>query len=269
MRLPGSIVPHYFGPPAKRLYGCFHGPAHGRTRNCAVVICQPCGHEYVNCHRALRHLAARLCDIGFPVLRFDYYACGDSPGCAEQGTFVRWMDDVSMAISDVRQKTNLAKVCVIGLRLGGTLSMLAGAERGDIESVVLWDPIITGTAYLGALLSLQKEMLRFRPKLRDVTNLQDCIEVLGFPWPRSLWSEIDRVCLLKVTRNVAKNILFVHTDSGPDADRLKQQLNDNTPSFEYQKHEAPRVWLPTADGGLPVPSQLLQSVVSWVTRKHA
>src|SRR5437773_7734152 len=78
MRLAEKVVPFYFGSPDKLLFGCYHEPSLERRRKCAVVVCQPVGHEYINSHRALRQLAARLCDAGFPVLRFDYYGCGDS-----------------------------------------------------------------------------------------------------------------------------------------------------------------------------------------------
>jgi len=89
MRQAEKVAPFYFGSPDKLLFGCYHEPTLGRRRKCAVVVCQPVGHEYINSHRALRQLAARLCDAGFPVLRFDYYGCGDSSGSREEGTILQ------------------------------------------------------------------------------------------------------------------------------------------------------------------------------------
>src|SRR2546427_3002506 len=142
MRQAEKVAPFYFGSPDKLLFGCYHEPTLGRRRKCAVVVCQPVGHEYINSHRALRQLAARLCDAGFPVLRFDYYGCGDSSGSREEGTILQWLEDVSTAISEVRRRTAVVQVCLIGLRLGGTLAMIAAAQRADPESMVLWDPVV-------------------------------------------------------------------------------------------------------------------------------
>jgi len=75
-----EVRPFYFGAPGKELFGCLHAPEPDCCLDCGVVVCQPFGHEYVNSHRALRQLAKRLVDAGFPVLRFDYYGCGDSRG---------------------------------------------------------------------------------------------------------------------------------------------------------------------------------------------
>src|SRR5919109_222934 len=129
---PKPVLPFYFGPADKRLFGCFHEPHPGRTKKCAVVICQPKAHEYIYSHRALRQLAARLSDSGFPVLRFDYYGCGDSHGNPENAEVSRWLEDVSSAISEVRQRARVAQVCLVGLRLGASLAMMTAAERGDV-----------------------------------------------------------------------------------------------------------------------------------------
>ncbi|HEV1995804.1 MAG TPA: alpha/beta hydrolase, partial [Candidatus Acidoferrum sp.] len=147
-----GILPLYFGLPETLLYGCFHEPHAGRSRDCAVVLCPPIGHEYVNSHRALRQLAARLSDAGFPVLRFDYFGSGDSSGDIEEGSIPQWLDDISQAILEIRRRTGLTSLCLAGLRLGASLSLLAAAERSDIASLVLWDPVVKGRSYLNGLL---------------------------------------------------------------------------------------------------------------------
>jgi hypothetical protein len=50
---------------------------------------------------------------------------------------------------------------------------------------------------------------------------------------------------------------------------LKAHLRQTHARFEYQHFQAPQIWLPTVDGSLLVPSQILQSVVSWTCRMHA
>src|SRR5215467_5624104 len=105
MKRRNQPMPFYFGGEGRKLYGCFHGPTQKGAPRCAVLICQPLGHEYVNSHRALRQLAVRLADAGIPVLRFDYFGCGDSSGEAEQGSITRWLEDVSTAVAELRTRS--------------------------------------------------------------------------------------------------------------------------------------------------------------------
>ncbi len=166
MRPPTRVVAFYFGRQGRNLFGCFHEPLQRSIRRCAVLICQPIGHEYINSHRALRQLAARLAEAGFPVLRFDYYGCGDSSGHSEEGSISLWMEDISTALAELRTRAGLSKVYIVGLRLGGTLAAIAGTQSNDVEGLVLWDPVVNGKNHFQEMLSLQKEMLCFRPKPR-------------------------------------------------------------------------------------------------------
>jgi uncharacterized protein len=268
MKLAEKVVPFYFGSPDKLLFGCYHEPTLERCRKCAVVICQPMGHEYINSHRALRQLAARLCDAGFPVLRFDYYGCGDSSGSREDGTILQWLEDISTAISEVRRRMAVLQVCLIGLRLGGTLAMNAAAERADLESMVLWDPVVNGKGYLLGLLRLQKEMLRFRPKPSTAQEPQGYLDVLGFPLSRFLRAELEKIDLPPIAGSLAKNVLVIQSDQTAGEANLKEHLSQTEARLEYQRFDAPQIWRPTSDGSLLVPSQILHSIVSWTKRVH-
>lgn len=262
------VVPFYFGPPDKQLFGCYHEPALEMLRKCAVVVCQPMGHEYVNCHRALRQLAARLCNAGFPVLRFDYYGCGDSTGSAEAGRIPQWVQDTATAMSEVKRRTGLAQICLVGLRLGGTLAMLAAAEQHDLESMILWDPVVSGKNYLAELLHLQKERLRLRHKPNHRWKSTRVTEVLGFALPSLFCAELERIHLLPIARKPANNVLLMQTDQEA-ADGLMSHLRQTEAHVEFQCLAAPQTWLPTEDGSLLVPGQVLQSLVSWISRTHS
>jgi alpha/beta superfamily hydrolase len=124
--------PFYFGAPGRRLFGVHLAPQEAR-RDCAVVLCYPMGQEYINSHRAFRHLARLLADEGFHVLRFDYFGCGDSEGECKQGTMSQWLSDVSTAILEVRNRSRVGAICLVGLRLGASLSLLAGMRRPSGE----------------------------------------------------------------------------------------------------------------------------------------
>lgn len=262
------VAPIYFGPPDRQLFGCYHEPALERRRHCAVVVCQPVGHEYINCHRALRQLAGRLCGAGFPVLRFDYYGCGDSSGKAEEGSIGEWREDTLTAVSQVRQRSGASQVCLLGLRIGGTVAMMAATEPADVESMILWDPVLDGKRYLEGLRCLQKEALRFRRRPNYGWKFRKTIEAFGFEWSPSLCADLERIDLRASPKRLAKKALVVQTD-GEAYEALKSRLEKTGTSVEVQRLEAPQIWLPTVDGNLQVPGKVLQSLVSWISRTEA
>lgn len=264
MSQPQPILPFYFGSCGRELFGCYHGPGQNGIRECAILVCQPFGHEYINSHRALRQLAARLAEAGFPVLRFDYYGCGDSSGEAEQGSLTRWMEDISAATGELRARSGMREVCVVGLRLGATLAAVTGSRRKDFKALVLWEPVVEGETYLEELLDLQQEMLRFRPKPMGTAKHHAHMEVLGFPISRMLRSQFEELDHGWIDGRPARRVLLLQSKSTPGDDRLKAHLIQNRTDVEHLRVEAPQIWLPTPDGSLLVPVQALQSMVSWI-----
>jgi exosortase A-associated hydrolase 2 len=260
-----QLVPFYFGGAGRRLFGCFHEPLQRGAARRAVLICQPLGHEYVNSHRALRQLAVRLADAGIPVLRFDYYGCGDSSGEAEQGSITRWLEDISTAVAELRTRSGVFEVCVVGLRMGATLAALAGSRLECFERLVLWEPVVSGKDHLNELKALHQEMLRFRPRPKPSKRSQPYLEVLGFPLSRLLHAQLEELDLGKIAEKPATQILIMQTEQTDAKGSLTEHLVQTLAHVEHQTLEAPEIWLPTPDGSLLVPAQVLQSVVSWVS----
>lgn len=269
MRPFRRTLPFFFGPVGKLLFGCYHEPQSTRTRKCSIVICQPAGHEYVNSHRALRELAGRLCDAGFPVLRFDYYGCGDSSGEAEDAAILQWLDDISVALKEVRHRTGIDQVCIVGLRLGGTLALMSSVQHREIGSLVLWDPIINGKTHLNELQLLQKEMLRCRPKPRYRAKPQDYIEVLGFPFSNVLCEQLQALDLLAMDARPVHNILMLQSYPAPLGNSLRRRLSQSQANVEHKEIQAPPIWQPTSDGSLQVPYAALQTAVSWISKTYS
>ena len=260
-----ELLPAYFGSSDKPLFGCYSEPRRSRRRTTAVVISQPMGHEYINSHRALRQLAIRLSNIGFPVFRFDYSGCGDSSGEGIACRISHWMDDLSEAISEVQRRSGVASVTLIGLRFGATLSLMASAQRVDVANLVLWDPVISGKDYLRGLFSLNKELLRFRPK-PGASKTEWPKDVIGFPLTHDLYDDIDRIDLRRLRNRTTANMLFLETETNPAHECLKDILESSGATVAFQHMDAPQIWIPTVDGGLQVPTSVLQFVSSWADR---
>src|SRR5260221_14037074 len=59
-----------------------------------------------------------------------------------------WTADVTAAVGELRQRTGVPQVCLLGLRLGATLATLAARRTEAVTSLVLIAPVIIGRPYL-------------------------------------------------------------------------------------------------------------------------
>ncbi len=189
-----SASAYFFGPEDEELFGIRFTPTGAVVRNHAVLLCPPVGWEYMRTHRALRGLARRLALDGFPVLRFDYFATGDSLGTSGRGSVARWVDDVVTAAEELRESTGAERLTVVGMRLGGSLAVGAVREGAVADDLLLWDPIVRGVDHLADLQRMHHEMLLNRnngPVPSDLIG----DEMLGFPYPMPLREEITALDL--------------------------------------------------------------------------
>jgi len=263
-----EINPFFFGSSAKRLFGCYHAPRPGVARDCGVVLCSPMGHEYIVSHRAYQKLAVRLSQAGFPVLRFDFYGCGDSAGDGDQDHLGQWLADIAVAIDEVRRRGRVVKVCLMGLRLGGSLAILAGAQRGDVAGLVLWDPVISGKAYVEQLIQIHHETLqRANTPPSSALVKERPTEILGFSLTDSLFADLIKLDLLALRQKPANNVLVIESDPNADGGRLTEHVKSLVAQVESQHFPGPQLWTEDVNKVL-VPNQILHSVVAWISRVY-
>ncbi len=135
--------PLYLGTQERRLFAVYEPAAAKDRRTRAAVLCHPWGAEYVYAHRTLRQLAVKLSAGGFHTLRFDYFGTGDSGGEDSEANPAAAEADVESAIEGLQDIVGVARVALIGLRLGATLAARAAMRRQEhVEALVLWDPIV-------------------------------------------------------------------------------------------------------------------------------
>jgi exosortase A-associated hydrolase 2 len=264
------MEPFYFRKSSKPLFGIYHPPQVGMIRNVGVVLCNPMGQEYIRSHRSLLQLARLLSSAGFHVLRFDYYGCGDSDGDCNQGSIKQWIDDILTAVNELNGGCNLEKVCLTGLRLGAALAMIAGTKRADIDSIVLWDPVVDGTTYLEQLTHLHNGWLQgsFARPQSELTA-QKTHELLGFPITNSMIDELVKVKLLTFEQKPANNILIIESDKVTENEWLREHLKgiDAEPSYEYVP--TPKIWLQNnGDNKALVPAPILKRIVTWISEVY-
>jgi exosortase A-associated hydrolase 2 len=264
------IQPFYFGTSEKPLFGCYHAPRSDFPRDCGVVFCHPMGEEYIRFHRIFRQLAFRLSNIGFPVLRFDLYGCGDSSGDSQQGQIRQWLTDISTAVDEMRRRAGVTRICLIGLRLGGTLSMMAAVAQGDIDGIVLWDAVVSGRAYAEELTAAHQKMLRTaHVKLKSGISDEKQTEILGFPLTNTMLTDLERVDLLTIPKKPANNILVIKSNEKASQERFMEHLKSMNTNVQYQHRPYPQFWVWVENFGRALmPQQILQSVVSWISEVY-
>jgi alpha-beta hydrolase superfamily lysophospholipase len=143
---PGQLSPIAFN----GCFGWFHGPTEGTQREVAVLICQGVMREASLAYCSMRQLADDLAAAGYPAMRFDYPAAGNSPDADlnESGHhWTAWQSSIDSAIEWLRGQ-GARRIVLCGLGGGATLASLVAARRYDIAGLLLFEPAIVGRSYI-------------------------------------------------------------------------------------------------------------------------
>jgi alpha-beta hydrolase superfamily lysophospholipase len=254
----------YFEAGGRWLFGFYHPPREGLWRGLGVVLCNPIGTDQTRSDRTYRHLAEQLAAAGFACLRFDLFATGDSGGGELEAGLVRaWLDDIEAACAELRRCSGAAGIALVGLRLGASLAMTLAAERGGVDSLVLWSPCLSGTAFVAELTKLHKLYTRIEPHLAMAPPPRaDGEEALGCFLPRGLIDDLSRIDLLQTSRPVPRTLVI---DGGnlPGRDALVARLRDLGAAPTLRTHPGHKFLVTVSHRSL-VPQEVLDSIVSWL-----
>jgi uncharacterized protein len=254
--------PLHFGALAEPLFGCYHAASIRRLGAPAVLLCHPFGQEYIRSHRALSRLADMLAEAGLPTLRFDQYGCGDSPGDTEAGTVDRWVADIALAAAELRRRSGSKAIAVVGLRFGATLAWLASRRLGIVESMVLWQPVTDGRAYLSELAVRHRRMLRLTYTSSSRNHPQTGEELFGFPITADMRRDMERIALSSAQTPEVDRVLLVDREHDASA-ALRVRLTQSVRAITHHPLTEHQEWLGRLTEGL-VPIRLLESIVQWL-----
>ena len=252
--------PFFFGASERPLFGFYQPPRTTRGRATGVVLCYPMGQEYMRAHRAFRQLAMLLTKAGFHVLRFDYFGTGDSAGASDEGTVTQWIEDARAAVDEVKAMAGVRRVVLVGSRLGATLAALAAAGRGDVDAVVLWDPVVDGAAHVvelveGAGPALAGASTGPRPS--------ETVGVLGFPLAPALRAELATVDLTGLQLSPATRVHIVVSEERADCRALTDALSPRCARATYQCVNTPCDWNEVDNyGSSLIPQAIIQAIVA-------
>jgi uncharacterized protein len=250
--------PFYFGTEQRRLFGIYR-PARSTPRvPRAALLCSSFGSEYQRAHRSIRRLGELLADAGHHVMRFDYFGAGDSAGDSSDVDVPGWADDVRTAADELKDMADVPRITVVGVRFGALLAAHALEGRSDVERMVLWDPVVSGSDYAAELESLAE------PKSGADAGRQP-LEVLGFPLPRTMLGQIAAMDLCAAMARPGCPAFVVTSAEDPSHSRLEHTLSTNArPGSAYLLCPDTAAWVEQQGlGAGAIPARLLERIVNW------
>jgi uncharacterized protein len=254
--------PFFFGSSADPLYGVYHPAVQEGDEAMAAVLCYPMGIEYMRAHRAFRQLTTLLVRAGVHVLRFDYHGTGDSAGEGEEVSLDRWAEDVELAVGELKDNAGMDRISLVGLRLGGAVAAQAAARRTDIDRLVLWDPVVLGSAYLDELREYAHPPVSRAAKEWP----RGTIGVGGFPLTGDMRREIAAGDLLHL-RPAARSLHLIVSEDRVENRELRDAWNADGLAVDYCCVPSENRWAEgDAFGSALIPQNIIQTVVDCFAR---
>jgi len=226
---PGSRaeVPLYFQSGDHTLFGWLHLPVAARPASVGLLICKPFGFEALCSHRSVKAFAEAAATSGLPSLRFDYAGTGDSSDVdAGADQLDLWIRDIVSAVGELKRRTGVAEVYLLGIRLGALLATLA-AVRGNVavKGLILIVPPISGprylrelrTAQLASTLALDHQEAAGRGQDGLALEAGGSMEVSGYSMSAATVAALSRVDLLTVGAPHVSDMLVMDRDDLPVA----------------------------------------------------
>lgn len=150
-----SPEPFCFRSSDHQLFGWLHKADPHIASGWGLVVCNPFGYEAHCGHRSIRAFADAAAALGIPALRFDYLGTGDSADIDRAADQIEaWSGDIAHAVAELKRRTAVERVCLLGFRLGALLATRA-ADQCEVDALAFVAPVLSGRNYLKEARALQ------------------------------------------------------------------------------------------------------------------
>jgi len=128
-----------------QLFGILHEPEISVRKSVGIILLSPGVKMRVAPHRMYLEMTEKLIELGFCVLRFDFYGLGDSEGEVEDDLLAdlygriqtgMYVDDTVSAMDWMQGACNLDRFIVGGLCGGAITGLLCGMQDKRIDSLL-------------------------------------------------------------------------------------------------------------------------------------
>ncbi len=252
----------------RNLFGFLHRPKQNFS-DCGFVFCSPTFEEKTKTYRILVNFARLLALNGYYVLRFDCQGEGDSDGDFDQADIKTRTADIKVAISKLKEKSNLTKISVLGLRLGASLAVLATKDM-EIRSLILWEPVANIKNYLydflrGNLahqLLIHKKILINRDQLVNKMLTGEKVNVDGWELTKSLWEQGELVNFFEDLSQTQKPVLLVSL-SGNKINSELETIVSQKPNIVRETLKPEFTWNELKYYN-PHPREIFEKTLKWI-----
>jgi pimeloyl-ACP methyl ester carboxylesterase len=232
------LKPLFFGPDNHKLYGVYHEASEFNLNPKGILICSSIGHEYIRGYRIIRMFAERLANEGNHVLRYDPFGHGDSSGSCAQVNTSLLIEDIQHSIDELSKLTGLNSISIVGLRLGAVFAWNAMNKISNIDSLVMWDPVVNGKQWLHTLKAQHCLYTNSINTVQDSSNE----EYLGYHYSMQFQNELTLIDLQFETLPPRKNIAVFYSDTSLNVANFVRQYQTFDNVFFAKNIVSPDVW---------------------------
>ena len=275
----------------KRTVCVLSSPTERPAHDLGWVICHSFAMEQIWLQPVEVAAARRLSAAGFTVLRFHCQGYGDSEGSTTDIGLETQVRDAIDAIPVLREEANVSRLGVIGGRVGGAVAALA-ADRCEAESLILWEPIVSGRGFVekltrSAMVTELSSSSQVKARAGDVErNFAETgvLDVQGFPLSGAAFEELSAFDLLpSITRFSGESLIVQISRTARirvELERLNTRLNEIGGRSSLQVLVDPEGWrfglqryYPASDGRrkedkqAAMSEQLVSRSLSWCLRE--
>jgi alpha-beta hydrolase superfamily lysophospholipase len=258
--------PIYFDSDEHTLFGWFQGPPARSLADVGLVICKPFGYEAICAHRSLRAFADAAARLGVPSLRVDYLGTGDSGPIDPEADQVKvWTRDVSAAAAELRRRTGVRQICLLGVRLGALLAILAADECGESTPLALISPIVSGRRHLRDLRTTRLAALMGKDASFESHEASlGSMEVSGFTLSAATLNSLAQVDLKARAAPAASAVLMLDGKSMPVAAAWAKHLSDLGVRITYAALPGLIEMIMTSPQSATVPLEMVAAFETWL-----
>lgn len=189
-------TPFFLTAPKGQRFCNHYGPADGESRG-AVIFAPPFAEEMNKSRRMMSLAAKALAAANYTVLSIDPYGCGDSSGDFADATWSLWQEDIRLAASWLRDRTN-SPLWLWGLRSGCLLAADVACTLDEEPRLIFWQPVTNGRQHLQQFLRLKMagELLSGEHRglvagLREQLAAGTTVEVAGYTLNPTLAAAVE------------------------------------------------------------------------------